>query len=312
MTGRLVTVLIPAYRPGRILETLGTLARQEFKDFKIRIGLDPSPGYTMPDLSFADLDIEIVQHPARLGWVGNVNALLRSIDTPYFVIVAHDDGLSPDFLKAAVAALDGAPDAVVAHGTTEHRGVVRAGELHTTASICGTPFERLQEYIRRGPDRAELGWRGLIRRAALPGLPRLRVRLSDGQFSNTLFSLELLLHGNSIFVEGIRYIKDTGPAGFSRELVGRPANEKSAMLADNLACLAVALAESGDRLSPAERETLLTDYAHWLLMLQGTWNVLVDENDSGGRPFHQLREPVARFVARALLSSVAEEPPLLD
>lgn len=308
MTARLVTVLIPAYRPDRIIQTLDSLARQEFREFRVRIGLDPSSGYTMPHLPFADLDLEIVQHPSRLGWVGNVNALLETVDTPYFVIVAHDDGLSPDFLKAAVRALEGAPDAVVAHGTTEHRGVVRAGELATTASIRGTPFERIQEYIKRGPDRAELGWRGLIRRALLPEVPRLRTRLSDGQFSNTLFSLELLLFGNSIFVEDIRYIKDTGPAGLSRELVGRPANEKSAMLADNLACLAVALAEAGDRLSPAERETLLAAYAHWLLMLQGTWNVLADESDSGSRPFHELREPVARFVARALLSSVAEEP----
>lgn len=308
MTEKPVTILIPAYRPDRIIGTVGTLARQEFKGFRVRIGLDPASGFTMPDLTFAGLDLEIVHHPSRLGWVGNVNALLRTVDTPYFVVLAHDDGLSPDFLKGAVAALDRAPDAVVAHGTTEHRGVVRAGELAATPSIQGTPFQRMEEFIRRGPHHAELGWRGLIRRDALPGVPRLRTRLSDGQFSNTLFSLELLLYGNSVFVEHIRYIKDTGPAGLSRELVGRAAKEKSVMLADNLACLAVALAEAGDRLSPAERETLLTGYAHWLLALQGTWNVLLDEGDSSGRPFRDLREPVARFVSRALFSCLADEP----
>lgn len=308
MTARPVTVLIPAYRPDRIVDTVGTLARQDFKEFRVRIGCDHAPGYTLPDLPFDDLDLEVVQHSKRLGWVGNVNALIASVDTPYFVVVAHDDGLSPGFLGAAVRALDVVPDAVVAHGDTEHRGVVRAGELATTATIRGTPFQRAAEFIRRGPHRAELGWRGLVRREALPQAPRLRVRLSDGQFANTLFSLELLLYGNSVSLDGIRYIKNTGAAGFSRDLVGRSADVKSSMLADNLACLAAALADAGKRLSLAERETILTEYTQWLLMLQGPWNVLADERDSSRRQFRDLREPVARFVAHALLSSVADGP----
>jgi len=308
MNAKPVTVLVPAYRPDRIAETIDTLARQEFKEFRVRVGSDYAPGYTLPDLLCDELDVEVVHHSRRLGWVGNVNALLASVDTPYFVIVAHDDGLSPGFLMAAVQALESCPDAVVAHGATEHRGVVRAGELATTGSICGTPFERVGEFIRRGPHRAELGWRGLIRRNALPREPRLRARLSDGQFANTVFSLELLLYGNSVSLEGIRYVKNTGPAGLSRDLVSRSVDEKSSMLADNLACLAVALAEAADRLSFAERETILTDYTIWLMTLQGPWNVLANERDSSRRRFGDLRAPVARLLARSLLSSMSVEP----
>ncbi len=307
MTTSPVTVIVPAYRPDRIVDTIGTLAQQDFKAFKVRIGYDHAPDYTPPDVSFDGLDIEIVKHPQRMGWVGNVNTLLASVDTPYFLILAHDDGLSPDFLGIAVRALEDNPCAVVAHGETEHRGTVRVGEIAKTGSICGTPFKRVLEFIRRGPHTAELGWRGLIRRAALPHKPQLRTRRSDGQFSNTLFALEQLIYGNSISIEGIRYIKNTGPTGLSRDLVGRPTNEKSVMLADNLACLAIALREAEDRFCLAESETILTEYALWLLSLQGTWNVLADERDSSRRRLRDVRPQVAGFVARALLSSLADE-----
>ncbi|PWK55849.1 glycosyltransferase family 2 protein [Silicimonas algicola] len=305
MTARLLTVLVPAYRPDRIVETVQSLADQGFQDFVVRVGYDRADDYEPPDLPRAQFDLDVVQHPRRMGWVGNANALLATVDTPYFVVVAHDDTLSQTFLADAVEAMEREPDAVVVHGVTEHRGMVRAGEVSQTDAIVGSAFERMSEFIRRGPHRAELGWRGLIRREALPTVPHLRTRLSDGQFSNTLFALELLCYGESVSLDGIRYIKNTSSKGLSRDLVSRSADAKSRMLADNLACLADALAAAGDRLDLDQREHLLTEYAHWLLKLQGPWNILADEKDSSRRKLRDVRGQVASFVARALLSSVS-------
>ena len=304
MTARLLTVLVPAYRPDRIVETVQSLADQGFQDFVVRVGYDHADDYEPPELPRAGFDLDVLQHPRRMGWVENANTLLATVDTPYFIVVAHDDALSPHFLAAAVQAMERTPDAVVVHGVTEHRGI-RGGELSQTDSIVGSAFERMSEYIRRGPHRAELGWRGLIRREALPTVPHLRTRLSDGQFSNTLFALELLGYGDSVSLDGIRYIKNTSSKGLSRDLVSRPADAKSRMLADNLACLADALAAAGDRLDLDQREHLLTEYAHWLLKLQGPWNILADEKDSSRRKLRDVRGQVASFVARALLSSVS-------
>ncbi len=304
MTAPLVTVLVPAYRPDRIVETVESLVAQGFQNFVLRVGYDHADDYEPPDLPRADFALDILQHRRRVGWVGNVNALLATVDTPYFIVVAHDDALSPDFLASAVQAMERSPGAVVVHGVTEHRGI-RGGELSQTDAIAGTSFERMSEFIHRGPHFAELGWRGLIRREALPMMPRLRTRLSDGQFANTLFALELLCYGDSLSLERIRYIKNTSPKGLSRDLVSRSADAKSRMLADNLACLADVLGDAGDRLDLDQREHLLTEYAHWLLRLQGPWNILADEKDSSRRKLRDVRGQVASFVARALLSSVS-------
>ena len=311
MTTRLLTVLVPAYRPDRILETAESLAVQGFQDFVLRVGYDHADDFEPPELPEAGYTLDVLKHPRRLGWVGNVNALLATVDTTYFIVVAHDDALSPDFLATAIQAMERTADAVVAHGVTEHRGI-RGGEMAQTDSIVGSPFERMAEFIRRGPHRAELGWRGVIRREALPTVPRLRNRLSDGQFANTLFALELMCYGDSISLDGIRYIKNTSPKGLSRDFVSRSADAKSRMLADNLACFAQALAEAGDRLNLNQRELLLTEYAHWLLKLQGPWNVLADEKDSSRRRLRDVREPIARFVARALFSSLTGPPQPTD
>jgi len=304
VTASLVTVLVPAYRPDRIVETVESLVAQEFQDFVLRVGYDHADYYEPPELPRAEFALDVLQHRQRVGWVGNVNALLATVETPYLIVVAHDDALSPDFLAKAVQAMERSPDAIVVHGVTEHRGI-RGGEFAQTDSIAGTSFERMSEFIRRGPHFAELGWRGLIRREALPGKPRLRTRLSDGQFSNTLFALELLCYGDSISLDGIRYIKNTSSKGLSRDLVSRSADAKSRMLADNLACLAEVLSDAGDRLNLDQREYLLTEYAHWLLKLQGPWNILADEKDSSRRRLRDVRGQVASFVARALLSSVS-------
>jgi len=294
-----VSVLVPAYRPAHLQRTLDSLAAQSMPASCVHVSLDYAPDFEAP--GWPTLPGLLVHRQAqRLGWVGNVNWLLARVATPFFIILAHDDCLSPEYLADCTAALRENPQAVVAHGQCHHYGV-RHGEVAFTEAIHGTPFARVMAFLDRGPHLAELGWRGVVRSSAIDAGLHLRCARSDGQFSNTLWALELLTLGESIALPQVHYAKHTDEVlGLSRQFHRREAAEKSRMLADNLACLVEVLAVR--QFPPTERQLLLSRYALWLLELEGAWNVLSDRTDFAQMAYSELRPAIAQFVANALLS----------
>ena len=103
-----VTVCVPVYNAAPfVAETLQHIARQSFTDFKVIISVDPGDDSSLDICqSFAsDSRFEIVAPPERLGWVGNVNALIARVDTPMFCITPHDDLLNAEYLSVMHDAL---------------------------------------------------------------------------------------------------------------------------------------------------------------------------------------------------------------
>jgi hypothetical protein len=296
-----VSVLVPAYRPANLQRTLDSLAAQSVLPTSVHVSLDHAPDVEAPDLP-ALPGLVVHRQAQRLGWVGNVNWLLARVDTPFFIILAHDDCLSPEYLADCTAALRETPQAVVAHGQCHHHGI-REGEVAFTEAIRGTPFARVISFLDRGPHLAELGWRGVVRSSVIDAGVHLRCARSDGQFSNTLWALELLTLGESIALAQVHYAKHTDVLGLSRQFHRREAAEKSRMLADNLACLVEVLAVR--QFPPEERQLILSRYAQWLLELEGAWNVLSDRADFSQMAYSELRPAIAQFVANALLSLAA-------
>ena len=209
-----VTVLIPSYRPDhRFVRTLESIRDQTHRAVWVNASIDPAHGHTMPQLpQFPNLTV--IHRTTRLGWVGNTNALLATVRTPLFLMLSHDDTLTPDYLEKCVAALSPEPDAVVAHGSVRHHGLRQ--DAQTSASICGTRIERIKTFFRRGPHLAELAWRGVSRSWQLERGLRLRAKRSDGHLSNTLWALESVCHGASIDVPGIFYDRFVEADGLSR------------------------------------------------------------------------------------------------
>jgi hypothetical protein len=297
-----VSVLIPAYRPAHLPRTLDSLAAQSLPATAVHVSLDYAPDFELSALP-ALAGLRVHRQAQRLGWVGNVNGLLARVDTPFFIVLAHDDCLSPEFLADCTAALRETPQAVVAHGQCLHYGI-REGEVAFTEAIRGTPFARVMAFLDRGPHLAELGWRGVVRSSALEAGVHLRCARSDGQFSNTLWALELLTLGESIALQQVHYAKHTDPVlGLSRQFHRRGTAEKSRMLADNLACLVEVLAVR--QFPPEERQLILSRYAQWLLELEGAWNELSDRAYFAQMAYSELRPAIAQFVANALLSLAA-------
>jgi len=293
-----VTVIIPTYRPdARFVRTLESIAAQTHAAVFVNVSVDPAPGHEMPKLPDVPR-LTVFHQPARLGWVGNTNALLPTVRTPLFTALSHDDTLTPNYIEKCVAELSASPQAIVAHGAFRNHGA--RDDHFATPSISGPRHERLKEFIRRGPHMAELGWRGVARSSVIGRGIRLRTRRSDGHLSNVLWAMELLCYGESIEVAGEYYDRFIEADGLSRQFHKRSTAERSAMLADNAACVLDMAREVG--LPADETEWIVREWIQWLLGLQGNWNVLADEPNSDQRTVAETRPAMARFAANLALS----------
>jgi hypothetical protein len=300
MSDRGITVLVPAYRSDqRLVRALLSLAAQTLPPAAVEVSFDGAPGYEPPSLPQVP-GLRVHRQRRNWGWTAHVNRLLPLVSTPYFMVLPHDDAVTPGYLEGAANALGANREAIYAHPSVRNHGL--RTDLVTTESIQGERLDRVREFLRRGPTAAELGWRGVVRAEAIEAGLHLRTRRSDGMFANTLWSLELLLCGESVHVKGEFFEKFTDPDGLSRSYHGRSTEERSRMVAESVANLAALLAEHGVE-DPA-REELLRMYAAWVLGLQGMWNVLADEPSSDTRSVREVRDAFAGFVANLASSLV--------
>jgi glycosyltransferase involved in cell wall biosynthesis len=300
MTPVPVTILIPAYRSDqRLVRTLASLQQQTCAPAVVELSFDGAPGYAPPELP-ALPGLRVCHQPRRLGWVAHVNRLLERVSTRYFLLLYHDDTITPEYVERAVAALDANPAAAVAHGAIRYHGL--RDDVLATASIRGEPVDRVREFLRRGPTAAELGQRGVVRSTVLQSGAHFRSRRSDGMFANTLWSLELLLSGDAIDMPGQFYDKFLDADGLSRAYHGRTREERSRMLGETVANFAAMLT---DHAVPGDTiEDLVRCWTDWLLGIQGNWNVLADESSSDTRQVHEVRAALAGFIANVAASLV--------
>ncbi len=301
MTGT-VSVLVPAYRSGEALQvTLRSLAAQTYPQVRVLVSFDHAPGYTLPaPPPMGHVDLEIIQLATRHGWVGNVNAMLDRVDTPYFVIVSHDDALTPTYIDAAMATLAARPDVVGAHGSVRLHGA-REG-IQTTEDITGDRLARVETFLDRGPVSAHMAWRSVHRRLVIDEGVRLRARRSEGLFADQLWALETLLIGPTANVPDVYYDKYLHGDGLVAAWRSWTAAEKAVGVADNIARTAEVIAAAG--FPPDVQERILSAWALWLLGLQGDWNALADTRRSDALPLAEVRPALSRLIAMVALEGV--------
>jgi len=166
-----VTVCVPAYRAGGFLaQTLASALAQTHGDLVVDVGIDPcehdgsgDEHDTLRALApfRADPRVRVHRNPRRLGWDGNVRALLRRVDTPWLAILPHDDVWEPRFVETLLFDLRDEPDAVVAYADLATFG-------------AGEPTRKAVAVPNRGPRRAQwlafllqgaeaMPWRGVTR-----------------------------------------------------------------------------------------------------------------------------------------------------
>ena len=182
-----VVALVPTWRASAfIAETLDALSAQTYPNLEILISDDASPDDTAARCerhAARDPRFRVIRQPRNLGWVGNVNALLREARGDYQLFAFQDDLPEPDYVARCVAALEANPAAVMAFSDVALVNQDRTREDKSYQALEGVT-NRLERAGRVA--RQQGSWwipnRGVFRASAAHSVGGLRRNLA-GEFS---------------------------------------------------------------------------------------------------------------------------------
>ena len=211
-----VVACLPAWRAaGFIRNTLDALTAQTYPNLEVLVSVDASPDDTAAiceEHAQRDGRFRVIRQPDRLGWIGNVNALLQIARGDYFFFAFHDDVVLPGYVECLVDALERRPQAVSAFTDLEVRDGTGAQQTLEYTEIEGLrdPVERAKRVLWMMGD----WWvphRGLFRssaRAAIGGLKRNWA----GEFSaDWPWQVHMSLLGEVVRVPTVRCVKNVRP-----------------------------------------------------------------------------------------------------
>ena len=163
-----VTVGVPVYRGERFLEeTLSSIQRQTHADFQVIMSVDsPDPACEAICARFlADRRFNLVVQEARLGWVGNLNWLLRHVAGAFWCYHQQDDLMEPQYLEKLIGHARAHPTAALVYSDIIPIGRLSGGPFTAPsvlgASAYGRVMTMLQEHF------PAFAFRGLTRAEAL-------------------------------------------------------------------------------------------------------------------------------------------------
>jgi len=114
----LVTGLLPAWNAESFIQpTLDSLSAQSYPNYRVIASVDHSTDCTADVIRrHADQDgrFTVIEQSERLGWIGNVNALLDLAEGEYVHFAFHDDVVLPEFVADCMRRLKENPAAVLA------------------------------------------------------------------------------------------------------------------------------------------------------------------------------------------------------
>jgi glycosyltransferase involved in cell wall biosynthesis len=231
-----ITLCVPAWNAEAFIErTLVSLARQDYPNFRVLVSVDRSTDATVEicrRFEAQDPRFEVISQTERLGWIGNVNELLRRTDSKYCVFAFHDDVLEPTFLSELSAALEANPGAVLAFSdmdTTYRDGSVKAVSYPVLDGISNTAARTLSIL------RAEGEWyaphRGLFRAEVGKKIGGLRRHLG-GEFSaDQPWLVHLSLYGEFVRVPKVLCHKHFMKSSLSLSWQNGPWHNRALLLA---------------------------------------------------------------------------------
>jgi len=218
-----VLALIPTWKAaGFLSKTLDTLAAQTCPGLEFLISDDASPDETAAICearAAADPRFRVVRQPRNLGWVGNVNALLREAAgrADYLLFAFQDDLPEPTYVEKCLAALEADPSAVMAFSDILLIRQDGSVEERSFPGLDGVT-DRIERARRIARHRGSW-WipnRGVFRAWAAEAIGGLR-RHREGEFSaDWPWLLEMSLLGGFARVPEILVTKIYVPGSLSR------------------------------------------------------------------------------------------------
>lgn len=202
----LLTVCIPAYKSERWIATgLTSLQRQSWSDLRVLVGIEPveaEPTIRICRGFASDSRIRYEVNPQRLGWGGNIRALLQRVDTPYFLILFHDDWLHSRYIETLLPPLQERPELSVCYGDIRRFGA-STGRKCLPLRDAGLPEQLLDFFLARGD---AVPVRGVTRSTVLEGTEFPRNEFDDFLVESE-WTLHLLLSGRALHVHRPLYLK---------------------------------------------------------------------------------------------------------
>jgi glycosyltransferase involved in cell wall biosynthesis len=200
-----VTLCVPVWNGEAFVEeTLESARSQTLTDVSILVSVDKSDDRSAEICSaFAarDARFEVVVQPERLGWVGNVNWLLRHVQSEYASILPHDDLIMPSYLERLTEELENRPEAVLAF--CDLRTFGQEERLRIGPASTGDRFTRIVEFLYANTE-AE-AWRGVFRTEVLAqGCYHEAV---SGPAADQAWLLRLAIEGSLVRVPQVLYSK---------------------------------------------------------------------------------------------------------
>jgi glycosyltransferase involved in cell wall biosynthesis len=117
-----VTAVIPTYRrPALLKRAIQSVLAQTHRDLRVCVYDNASGDATedvVRDLAAKDARVIYHAHSANIGATRNFQFGMRDVRTPFFSCLSDDDVLFPDFYATMLSALEIAPDALMAIGST--------------------------------------------------------------------------------------------------------------------------------------------------------------------------------------------------
>lgn len=192
-----------------ISHTLATLAAQTYPNLQILVSDDASTDDTAAlCLAYANRDprFQVVRQTRRLGWVGNVNALLGLAQGDYIFLMPHDDRLRPTYVTRLVEALETHPAAVLAFSGVEtlRPNGRRAMQAYTDLDGVRGRVSRGRRLLRR-KTHWPLPYRGLVRAAAVDRVGGLRTHRAGELGADWSWLVHLALVGPFVRVPDVLY-----------------------------------------------------------------------------------------------------------
>lgn len=149
-----LTVVIPTWnRAAMMTEALESVLEQSYTDFVVHVSDNASTDDTTTVVAgYTDPRIRYVRREQNLGWLGNFNAALKEVTTPFVTILNDDDLMRPAALERAMAVLAEHPSVVFAHSALDL--VLPNGELSVAATnwthgLHDDTIESGRTFIRR-------------------------------------------------------------------------------------------------------------------------------------------------------------------
>lgn len=149
-----VTIGMPVYNGAvSIRRALDSLLAQSFTNFVLIISDNASTDRTEEicnEYAKKDHRLVYIRQPTNIGAAANYSFLIQNAHSKYFFFAPHDDEWGPNWISAAVCALDGCPSSSIALGKIEF--VDNSKKLIAVATPPWNldqdhPLERITKYL---------------------------------------------------------------------------------------------------------------------------------------------------------------------